>query len=149
PRWTNPFLVPDSPSLRERRRAAFRLTVGAANLSRPAFFALRGPAPAVVDYRRQAKQWMSGRRRNMGQVQAELLDEDGVYYPETDEETVGETDFHMLALIWLRQGLEDFLALIPTIYVASDLFLYFVRGDPTRVRSPDVMVVKGVARRRR
>ncbi len=74
---------------------------------------------------------------------------DEVWYPETDEETVGETDFHMLALIWLRQALEDFFAARPTVYVASDLFLYYVEGNPYRNKAPDVMVVKGVSRRRR
>jgi Uma2 family endonuclease len=72
-----------------------------------------------------------------------------VYYPEEDDNLMGETDFHMDALILLREGLEDHFAEEPRVYVASDMFVYYVEGDPRRCKSPDVMVVKGVARRRR
>jgi Uma2 family endonuclease len=79
------------------------------------------------------------------ELPAAVLEE--IYYPETDEEPMGETDVHVLAMILLREGLEDFFAPQPRVYVASNLFVYYVEGDPSRNKSPDVMVVKGVARR--
>jgi Uma2 family endonuclease len=69
---------------------------------------------------------------------------DQVYYPETEEQKVGETDFHMAALIFLRQALQDYFAPEPLVYVASDLFWYYVEGDASQNVCPDVMVVKGV-----
>jgi Uma2 family endonuclease len=69
-----------------------------------------------------------------------------VYYPETDEETVGETDFHMFAMILLREALQDYFAPEPLVYVASDLFWYYVEGDPRQNKCPDVMVIKGVGK---
>jgi Uma2 family endonuclease len=71
---------------------------------------------------------------------------DEVYYPEIEEEKVGETDFHMVALILLRQALEDYFERDPLVYVASDLFWYYVEGDSTKNLCPDVMVVKGVGK---
>jgi Uma2 family endonuclease len=76
--------------------------------------------------------------------QSTVLEE--VYYPETDEEPMGETDFHAIAMILLREGLVDFFAPQPRVYVASNMFLYYVEGDATRNKSPDVMVVKGVGK---
>jgi Uma2 family endonuclease len=70
-------------------------------------------------------------------------------YPETDGETMGETDYHMLALILLRLTLEDYFRSAPKVYVASDLFWYYEKGNPRAVRAPDVMVVKGVGKHRR
>jgi Uma2 family endonuclease len=70
-------------------------------------------------------------------------------YPETDGEPMGETDYHMLALILLRWTLEDYYASSPRVYVASDMFWYYVKGDPRAVKAPDVMVVKGVGKHKR
>jgi Uma2 family endonuclease len=72
--------------------------------------------------------------------------QDEVYYPCSEEEPMGETDFHALAMILLREGLQDHFALEPLVYVASNLFLYYVEGVPARNKSPDVMVVKGVSK---
>jgi len=60
---------------------------------------------------------------------------------------VGETDWHIWALILLREALEDFFAPRPDVYIASDLFLYYREGDPGACKAPDVMVVTGVAKR--
>jgi Uma2 family endonuclease len=70
-------------------------------------------------------------------------------YPDSDVEPMGETDLHMVALILLRQALEDLCAGHPDRYVASDLFLYYERGNPAARKAPDVMVFRGVANRPR
>lgn len=81
--------------------------------------------------------------RILGQPPAE------VYYPSEDEEPTGETDWHMIALLLLREALEDWYASKPDVYVASDMFVYFVEGNPAIRRCPDVMVIQGVERKMR
>jgi hypothetical protein len=49
-------------------------------------------------------------------------DED-LLYPSQDAEPVGESDWHMWALLLLREALEDVFADQPDVKVASDLFL--------------------------
>src|SRR5262249_20857828 len=46
-----------------------------------------------------------------------------VYYPDSEEDPMGETDFHAFAMIMLREGLEDFFAPRRQVYVAANLFL--------------------------
>ena len=52
-------------------------------------------------------------------------------YPSSDGAPVGETDWHIWALILLREALEDFFAAGIDVYIASDLFLYYREGDPS------------------
>jgi Uma2 family endonuclease len=70
-------------------------------------------------------------------------------YPESDEEAVGETDYHMEALILLREGLDDFFRRTKDVYVASDMFWYWQRGNPRACRAPDVLVAQGVGKHKR
>src|SRR5579871_4518034 len=65
-------------------------------------------------------------------------------YPSSDGEPVGETDWHMLALILLREALEDVFAAEADVKVASDMFLYYEEGNPSACKAPDIMLVKGV-----
>jgi Uma2 family endonuclease len=70
-------------------------------------------------------------------------------YPDSDGRPMGDTDFHNLALMDLRQGLEDFFADVPDVYVASNLILYYHEGDPSKRRDPDILVAKKVGKHRR
>jgi len=72
--------------------------------------------------------------------------EDDLLYPESDGEPLAETDWHIWALILLREGLDDFFVDQSDVYVGSDLFFYYVKGDPRASTAPDAMVVKGVAK---
>ena len=72
-----------------------------------------------------------------------------VFYPERDEEPLGETDFHAHETIGLFQALNSFFKAEPDVYVATDNFIYYVEGKPSAVISPDVYVVKGVEKKRR
>jgi Uma2 family endonuclease len=74
-----------------------------------------------------------------------LTDED-LLYPSSDGEPVGETDWHVLALLLLREALEDFFADYPDVKVTSDMFLYYQKGDPRACKAPDTMVIKGVGK---
>ncbi|MGH9942994.1 MAG: Uma2 family endonuclease [Pyrinomonadaceae bacterium] len=49
----------------------------------------------------------------------------------------------------LRFTLLDFYRDVTNIYVATNLLLYYVEGDPRRRIAPDVFVVRGVANRQR
>jgi Uma2 family endonuclease len=65
-------------------------------------------------------------------------------YPDSDGRPMGDTDFHNLALIDLRQKLEDRFAGVPDVYIASNLILYYKEGDPSKRRDPDILFAKGV-----
>jgi Uma2 family endonuclease len=67
-------------------------------------------------------------------------------YPDSDGEPMGETDFHIAALILLRETLKLYFRARPDVYVAADMFLYYERGNPKACKSPDVMVTKGVGK---
>jgi Uma2 family endonuclease len=65
-------------------------------------------------------------------------------YPDEDGRPMGDTDQHSIALIWLREAVEDFFADVPDVYVASNLILYYEHGNPGARRDPDVLVARGV-----
>jgi hypothetical protein len=71
--------------------------------------------------------------------------DDDVFYPDSDGQPMGETDWHILALMMLRQALDDFFTK-EDVYVGSDLFFYYLKGDPSACMAPDVMVVKDVGK---
>jgi Uma2 family endonuclease len=70
-------------------------------------------------------------------------------YPDSDGRPMGETDFHAVAQVWLRQALEDFFAAVLDVYVATNLLFYYERGNPSGRRDPDVLVAKRVGKHRR
>jgi Uma2 family endonuclease len=72
-----------------------------------------------------------------------------VGYPETDGKPVAETDIHIDLLLELRATLKDYFAAEPDVYVAGNMLLYYVEGDPKKCVSPDVFVVRGVPNRLR
>lgn len=65
-------------------------------------------------------------------------------YPDSDGRPMGDTDFHSVALVWLRQALEDFFAAVADVYVATNLLFYYEHGNPRGRRDPDVLVARGV-----
>jgi Uma2 family endonuclease len=72
-----------------------------------------------------------------------------IEYPESDGEPMAETEFHLDETIYLIEALRERFRSEPDVYVNGNLFLYFVPGNPRSVVSPDVFVVKGVAKRKR
>src|SRR5271154_5945563 len=74
---------------------------------------------------------------------------DEVFYPESDGQPMGETDWHVGALMLLRAGLLEFFENQVDVYVGTDLFLYYVEGDPSKNTAPDAMVVKEVGKHNR
>jgi Uma2 family endonuclease len=62
---------------------------------------------------------------------------------------MGDTDFHAIAQIDLRQCLEDYHEEDEDVYVASNLILYYKEGDSSKRKDPDILVAKGVGKHRR
>lgn len=75
---------------------------------------------------------------------ADLKTPASVYYPETDGKPMGETDAHIAQILDLRFTLARHFRDDPLVYVAADLLLYYVEGDPKEFVVPDVFVVRGV-----
>src|SRR5437868_11146218 len=67
-------------------------------------------------------------------------------YPDSDGRFMGDTDFHAHAQIQLREGLQDFFADVPDVYVGSNLIYYYEQGNPRKRRDPDVLVARGVGK---
>jgi Uma2 family endonuclease len=66
-------------------------------------------------------------------------------YPSEDTENVGESGFQHVARTWLWEALQEYFARKGNVFVASDLFWYWEKGNPSACSAPDVMVVKGVS----
>jgi Uma2 family endonuclease len=67
-------------------------------------------------------------------------------YPTTDGKPMAETDRHRILMTDLIQTLDAFYAADPLVYVSGNLLLFYERGNKRRHLSPDVFVVKGVAK---
>ncbi|HEV3343108.1 MAG TPA: Uma2 family endonuclease [Pirellulales bacterium] len=65
-------------------------------------------------------------------------------YPDSDGEPVGETDYHVAAILHLFTALRQWYRLREDVYVVGDMLLYYEEGNPRACRGPDVMVCKGV-----
>lgn len=72
-----------------------------------------------------------------------------IRYPESDGKPMGESELHRDELWRLIQILKAAFAGQPEIYVSGNLILYYEEGNPRASVSPDVFVVKGVAKHRR
>ena len=67
-----------------------------------------------------------------------------IVYPESDGKPLGETGWHVTATLEFLADLKLYYEGRRDVYVASNMFLYFVEGDPTKVVCPDCMVIFGV-----
>jgi Uma2 family endonuclease len=70
-------------------------------------------------------------------------------YPERDGKPMGETDFHISVILYLRQALDYHFRNAHDMYVAANMFLYYEKGNPTAVVCPDAFVVRGVEKKKR
>lgn len=72
------------------------------------------------------------------------VDEDGTDYPASDDEPIGETEWHTTQLAHLLEMLQTEFAADLNVLVAGNNLIYDVRGDPKRYLVPDLSVVLGV-----
>lgn len=72
-----------------------------------------------------------------------------VVYPDSDGKPLGETDFHITVILYLREALRWFFRHADDVYVAANMMFYYEEGVPSSVCSPDVFVVKGIPKHSR
>ncbi|MFM9963764.1 MAG: Uma2 family endonuclease [Planctomycetaceae bacterium] len=72
-----------------------------------------------------------------------------IEYPDSDGQPMAESDSQRKPLSYAVEALDIFFQDRPDAYVTGNIFLYFQKGDPTDVVSPDVFVVFGAEKRDR
>jgi len=72
-----------------------------------------------------------------------------VDYPTGDGKPMAETDVHRDLMMDLIQTLEAHYAADPAVYVSGNLLLFYEEGNKRKHVSPDVFVVRGVAKKKR
>ena len=70
--------------------------------------------------------------------------EESDLYPDTDGEPMAASDLHRHQLTRTLQTFETHFAAQPEVYISGDILMYYEKGVPRRVVSPDVLVVFGV-----
>lgn len=69
-----------------------------------------------------------------------------IYYPETDGKPLGETEWHVRAILQLFGALDYFFRRATDVYIAADMLLYYEQGESSVFKVPDVFVVRGVSK---
>jgi Uma2 family endonuclease len=67
-----------------------------------------------------------------------------IYYPESDGEPMAETGLHAQLIIDLRFALNRHFRDDPEVYIGINMLMYWVKGDNTRSKAPDVFAGFGV-----
>ncbi|MCB0128593.1 MAG: Uma2 family endonuclease [Caldilineaceae bacterium] len=67
-----------------------------------------------------------------------------IEYPESDGKPVGETDWHISVILYLRAALRFYFRHVTDLYAAADMLFYYEEGNPQLSKAPDVFVVKGI-----
>jgi Uma2 family endonuclease len=62
---------------------------------------------------------------------------------------MAETDYHITAIMLLMDALRHFFRSRPDVFVASNMFWFWERGNPAARRAPDIMVIPGVGNHQR
>ena len=70
--------------------------------------------------------------------------EESDLYPDTDGEPMAASDLHRYQLTRTLQTFETHFAAHPEVYISGDILMYYEKGVPQRVVSPDVLIVFGV-----
>ncbi len=73
-----------------------------------------------------------------------VLQQPEVEYPSSDGKPMAETDIHRTILNETVETLKGHFAKDSNVYVSGNLLVYYVEGNPQKVRSPDTFVVWGV-----
>ena len=70
-------------------------------------------------------------------------------YPESDGETMAETDKHRDLMVDFIQILRNYYQNEKDVYVSGNLLMYYEKGNPRKSISPDVFVAFGVEKKQR
>ena len=85
----------------------------------------------------------------LSQPDAAGCDDPNTYYPDTDGEPLGETDYQFSAITDTVHSLRVRYENRADVYVAGDIFVYYREGNNSARVAPDVLVVFGVPKRMR
>jgi Uma2 family endonuclease len=69
---------------------------------------------------------------------------DGIFYPYSDGEPMGESQPHVEAIRALLDALDDLFWNEENVSIHGNVHWYWQRGDVTKTRAPDAMVIPGV-----
>jgi Uma2 family endonuclease len=72
---------------------------------------------------------------------ARALQQEPIYYPDSDGEPMAEGDSQRDSLVYLVEALKDHFKDQPQVYVSGNLLIYYEEGNPRRSVAPDVFVV--------
>ncbi len=72
-----------------------------------------------------------------------------IFYPDSDDEPMAESDLQRRALIDISEALIQRYSDRPDVYVSADIFVYYEMNNPRRNVAPDVLVTFGVENRER
>ncbi len=72
-----------------------------------------------------------------------------IFYPDTDGKPMAASDLHRDILFGTIETLKAHFKQQPDVYVSGDILMYYVKGDPHQVVSPDVLVSFGLGKKRR
>ena len=70
-----------------------------------------------------------------------LQPDDEIEYPSEDGERMAETNLHLQQMFYCYFALQTHYADQPSVYVSSDNFIYYIKGDNKSRISPDCYVV--------
>ncbi len=84
-------------------------------------------------------------RRKISAVQTDTP----IFYPDTDGKPMAASDRHRRILNCTIETLEAHYKQQPDVYVSGDILMYYVKGDPHQVISPDVLVSFGLEKKER
>ena len=68
-------------------------------------------------------------------------------YPESDGEPMAETGRHVRNLLDMIDMIDWHFRDVPDVHVSGNMFLYYEEGNPRKVISPDVFMVRGVSKK--
>ena len=68
-------------------------------------------------------------------------------YPDSDGEPMAESGKHVRAILDAIEMIDRILRDVPDAHVCGNMFVYYDEGNPRKVISPDVFMVRGVAKK--
>ena len=68
-------------------------------------------------------------------------------YPESDGEPMAESGRHVKTLLDMIDAIDLHFQDVPDVHVSGNMFLYYEEGNPRKVISPDVFMVRGVSKK--
>ena len=68
-------------------------------------------------------------------------------YPESDGEPMAESGRHVRTLLDMIDAIDLHFSEVPDVHVGGNMFLYYEEGNPRKVISPDVFMVRGVSKK--